>query len=81
MAKKKSAKEERQELLLSYGSHLRKLRERKGLSGEELGAKVGMTRQAISRLEVGSANPSLVVINKLCKGLGITVETFFKGFK
>lgn len=71
----------REQLLENFGARLKQLREKKGLSGEELGEMVDMNRQAISRLEVGGTNPSLEIINKLCHALNVKIETFFKGFK
>lgn len=71
----------REQLLNNFGARLKQLREKRKMSGEELGEMVGMNRQAISRLEVGGTNPSLEIISKLCWALNMKVETFFKGFK
>lgn len=71
----------REEVLTKFGTRLKKLREKKGLSGAELGRMVDMERQTINRFETGRANPSLIIIKKLCTALGVKVEEFFKGFK
>lgn len=72
---------ERKLLLKNFGARLKELREKRKMSGEELGEMVEMNRQAISRLEVGGANPSLEIISKLCWALNVKIETFFRGFK
>ncbi len=71
----------RELLLDNFGARLKQLREKRKMSGEELGEMIGMNRQAISRLEVGGTNPSLEIISKLCWALNVKIETFFKGFK
>ena len=41
-----------------------------GLTQAELAKKIGTKQSAISRLERGSYNPSLALLNKLSKALG-----------
>ncbi len=73
--------DDRSELSKKFGAKLAVLREKKGYTSEELGLKVGMHKQAISRLENGWASPSLDTVNKLCEALGIKLARFFKDFK
>ena len=40
------------------------------LSETALGKQVGLTQQAISRLEMGDVIPSLETLNRLCKAFG-----------
>src|SRR5690349_809632 len=54
-----------------FGRKLRELRDAAELSQAALGAKVGMTRDVIARLETSlAANPTLDTIRKLAEALG-----------
>ena len=57
------------------------LREEKRLTQEELAHRAGMHRTYLSDIERGSRNPSLVNIEKLAVGLGITLEELFSRLK
>ena len=63
---------------MSLGSlvakNVKNLRLRFGLSQEALARKSGLTVRYISRLENGSPNVTLDVLERLAKGLGCTVE-------
>jgi Zn-dependent peptidase ImmA (M78 family)/DNA-binding XRE family transcriptional regulator len=63
--------------MLSY--RLKQLRLAQGLSLDELAAKVGgiVTKQAISKYELGTAQPSPVVLNKLATALGVKASHFW----
>ena len=47
------------------------------LSQEELAAKVGVTRQTITSLEVGKYTASLVLAYKLARYFGLPIEQVF----
>ena len=51
-----------------------KLRKMKGISQEELAEKLNVSRQAISRWEVGSAQPDSANILQLSKLFGVTAD-------
>lgn len=51
---------------------LRELRERYPLTQDELAARVGITRAALSRIEAGKAEPRPSTIRKLAASLGVT---------
>ncbi len=53
---------------------IRAYREQVGLSQEELGQKVGVTRQTIAAWETGDRDPSLVQLTKIAKQLDMSVE-------
>ena len=61
----------------SFGSYIRELREKKGLSQSELGAKLGVTNKAVSRWENGGAHPSAELMLPLAQVLGITIEELY----
>lgn len=62
------------------GSHLKKVREEKGLSLNELGLQGDFDRQALWKLENGKKHLTVFSLYKICDSLGITVDEFFKGF-
>ena len=55
-----------------FGRHLRKLREAKNLTQEELADKAGMHSTYIGQIERGLRNPSLVNLQKLAKALRVS---------
>jgi transcriptional regulator with XRE-family HTH domain len=60
------------------GERIRQLRLARSLSLEALAAKMGgiVTRQALSKYELGKANPSPYVLNKLAETLGVKTSYF-----
>jgi transcriptional regulator with XRE-family HTH domain len=63
-----------------FGTHLKKIREDKGLSLNELGLQGDFDRQALWKLEKGQKHLTVYSLYKICDSLGITLEEFFKGF-
>ena len=55
-------------------ARLRQVRERKALTQEELAAKAGITRTALSRLESGAAEPRPSTVRKLAAALSVEPE-------
>lgn len=56
----------------TVGGAVRRLREEQGLSQRELGDRVGLDRNHISRIEVGSTNIALDTMEKIAIALGVT---------
>lgn len=55
-----------------FGPRVRSLREKRGLTQEQLAKRVGMDRAHLTRLENGQAlNPGLRCIEALARGLGV----------
>ena len=48
-----------------------------GMTQKELAEKTGITQGDISRLENGSANPSLKTLQRLAEGMGMTLKLEF----
>nr|DAN90562.1 MAG TPA: helix-turn-helix domain protein [Bacteriophage sp.] len=48
------------------GKKLSEIRMKKGLSREELATKIGMSKSSIEKYEIGTANPSDKVVDKIC---------------
>jgi transcriptional regulator with XRE-family HTH domain len=58
-----------------FGEELRKLREEKGLSQEQLGFESEYHRTYISQLERGQKSTSLKAVFRIAKALGVSPST------
>ena len=54
---------------LSFGSHIRKLRTEKGFSQEKFALHIGMDRTYYASVEAGKRNISIINIQKMCRGI------------
>lgn len=63
--------------LIKFGERLRELRNRSGLTQEQLAEKAKVHRTYIGMIERGEKNVTLTNIYKLAKALGITINEFF----
>lgn len=62
---------------LKLVNNLSKLRKEKGINQTDLGRMVGVSRQAISLIERGDYNPSVMVALSLAKVFAVNVEDIF----
>lgn len=62
----------------NYGQLIAKLRKQKGLTQEQLGKKLNVSYQAVSKWENNQSEPSLETIEKLADVFGITISQFFE---
>ncbi|RYG20180.1 MAG: XRE family transcriptional regulator [Caulobacteraceae bacterium] len=53
------------------GKRVQLLRQRAGVSQEELAERAGIHRTYVSGVERGVRNPTITVLEKLAKGLGV----------
>jgi DNA-binding XRE family transcriptional regulator len=56
-----------------FGAAIRKLRETKGMTQEELADAVGMMRNNISRIEAAKHRPTLETLERIAKALKVSV--------
>lgn len=56
------------------GERLKRLRNQKGLSQEELAARSKVSRVTIARLEAGEQDPQYETLQALSRGLGVPLE-------
>jgi transcriptional regulator with XRE-family HTH domain len=58
--------------------NLRELRQAKGLSQEQFAFEVQIHRTYISDLERAARNPTVTIVEKLAKSLGVTASDLLK---
>jgi transcriptional regulator with XRE-family HTH domain len=63
--------------LSAFGSHLRSLRKRSGLSQEETADKAGLHVTYLSGVERGLRNPSIRSVRRLAQALGVPARELF----
>lgn len=68
-----------QNLRKGFGQRIRELRKSKGFSQEAFADKCGFMRTYMSRIETGTANPSLDAAKVLADGLGMTLSQLLEG--
>lgn len=61
------------------GLRIKFLRKNTGLSQEKFALRIGMDRTYLATVEAGKRNISLVNIEKIAKGLDISLAELFKG--
>ena len=63
----------------SMGNRISKYRKEKGLTQEELAAKLGVSSQAVSKWENDASCPDISLLPQLCRALGITTDELLTG--
>lgn len=54
---------------------LRDLRVKKGISATQLAAAIGVSRATITHMESDHTRPTLWVVLRVCRGLGVELST------
>ena len=65
-------KQEREKTLQNFGKEVAKIREKKGISLRELQIKTSISYSALSRIEHGKVNITLLSLLDLADGLGVS---------
>lgn len=65
----------------TFGAHVKRLREVRRLTQEELALRSGLASDTIRRLEHQEFSPSLRTLRKVCMGLDLTVAAMFNSFE
>ena len=63
---------------MSFSEKLTQLRRQKGWSQEELGEKLDVTRQTVSKWELGSTTPEMEKLIAMSELLGISIDELVK---
>ena len=61
------------------GKRIRELRKEIGLSQEKFAAKIGMDRTYYASVELGKRNISIINLEKIAQGLGMSLADVFLG--
>lgn len=67
--------------MAGFGENLRRIREQKGMTQEQLALKISVTRQAISRWELGRTEPDIATCIRLLDVLEVPAEELMLGTK
>jgi len=59
------------------GRQLRELRRDRGLTVQQLAAHTGLSRTSLTRIEAGTANPSVGTLKKVAGALGVSIGDLF----
>ena len=59
---------------MTIGKNVKRLRQNKGITQEQLGEMLGISSQAVSKWENGSALPDITVLPKLADYFGISID-------
>ncbi len=70
-----------EKVLVSFGTHIRKLRTEKGFSQESFAHHIGMDRTYYSSVECGKRNISLINIYKISNGLDLPISKLFEAIE
>jgi transcriptional regulator with XRE-family HTH domain len=65
--------------LRALANRIKELRDRKGISQEELAHRAGLSRTGMGFLETGKRWPRLDTLMKVAEGLNITLDELLKG--
>lgn len=61
----------------AFGRHVAELRRKQNLSQEDFAFKCSLHRTYIGTIERGEKSPTLNTIEKIAKGLGVTIVELF----
>jgi transcriptional regulator with XRE-family HTH domain len=64
-----------------FGANVRRIRNRRRLTQEQLGWACGLHQTAIARIEEAERQPQLKTIMKLARGLDVRPAELFKGIR
>lgn len=65
---------EKKHTMISLGNRIREARKQAGLTQEELAERIGVSRTAISRFELGEIEPSLRNLSALAESLNVSAD-------
>ena len=73
----KAASVEGSELEFDLGARIRRLRRSNDLTLRELAQRAGVTESFLSQVERGVASPSVASLQRIARGLGLSIAQFF----
>lgn len=67
------------DLKTQLGMRIRYLRKQKKMSQEDLALEIDLSKNYLSDVECGRRNPSIEILNKIAKGLKVSLSDLFLG--
>jgi transcriptional regulator with XRE-family HTH domain len=64
--------------LIAFGKNLRKMRETKGLTQEDVAYQAGISFTTVNNLEQGHLNPTLATLYAIADALNISAKELFE---
>jgi DNA-binding XRE family transcriptional regulator len=64
--------------LINFGKNVRSIREKKGMTQEDLAHNAGISFTTVNNLENGHLNPTLATIYAIAESLKVQVEQLFE---
>jgi transcriptional regulator with XRE-family HTH domain len=64
--------------LRAFGKNIRKIREAKGISLREFEFRCDMTRQSLSKIELGKSNPTILTLKTIAEVLEVDLVDILK---
>ena len=77
---KNGEEEIKKEFTKKLAKHIKKVRKEKGITQEDLAFESGLNSAYIGHLERGVYSPTLYVVWKISKALGISLQDFLANF-
>lgn len=65
---------EKAEILKTIADNIRKIRNEKKISQQELSDTINVAKSTIQRIEGATLNPTITVVVKICEALEVSVE-------
>ena len=62
---------------MEIGKNIAEIRKKRGLTQEELGAKLGVTNQAVSKWENQTSLPDVMLLPEIAAALGVTLNDLY----
>ena len=69
---------EKQELLKYLGANIKRIREEKGMTQQELASLCNFEKSNMSRLEAGNTNPTIYTLYKVAVNLDVQLDELFR---
>ncbi len=63
----------------ALGKRIAHLRRKKGMSQLDLSVESEVAKSYLCELEAGKRNPSVLVLERICTALGVTLSELFEG--
>jgi transcriptional regulator with XRE-family HTH domain len=65
------------DIVKKFGRNLRRIREKRKLTQQELSDEIGVDKTYIGKIERGERSPSLSVIQEVARALDISIKSLF----